>query len=109
MSDLPGFMQTALFGAVVETALGAWDPQTGGATKLNAAFLPWFSASGDPLPAKLRREEIFSGKRQPTVWDLLYYTAISKTTGSAKEELPPKKRSSKKPVRAACARSWMAF
>ena len=90
MDSLPGFLQTALFGTVIETSRGAWDPQKNDATCLNTSFLPWFAACGDDdLPARLRKEEITSGKKQPDVWDLLFLTAQKEFAGSAKEELPP--------------------
>lgn len=89
MDSLPGFVQTALFGTVVETSGGAWDPKNQNTTCLNTSFLPWFAAFGDDLPARLRREEILSGKKQPDLWDLIYWSAPGKTAGSAKAELPP--------------------
>ena len=89
MDALPGFLQTALYGTVIETARGAWDPRRKDATVLNASFLSWFAASGDDLPARLRREEVASGKKTPDVWDLLFWTVQKKTAGSAKAELPP--------------------
>lgn len=89
MDSLPGFLQTALFGTVIETSRGAWDPREGDATKLNASFLSRFAWSGDDLPARLRREEVLSGKKQPDVWDLIYYIAGKETSASAKAELPP--------------------
>ena len=89
MEFLPGFLQTALFGTVIETARGAWDPRKGDATVLNASFLPWFAASGDDLPARLRREEVAAGKKQPDVWDLLFWAEQKKAAGAAKAELPP--------------------
>ncbi|MBE6529235.1 MAG: hypothetical protein E7680_01365 [Ruminococcaceae bacterium] len=89
MDALPGFAQTALFGTVIETSSGAWDPKNSSKTCLNASFLPWFSVFGDDLPARLRREEILSGKKRSDVWDLIYWSAQAKNTGLAKSELPP--------------------
>lgn len=89
LDALPGFLQTALFGTVIETSSGAWDPRLTGATTLNASFLPWFASFGDDLPARLRKEEILAGKKQPDVWDLLFYTDAKTTTVPAKSELPP--------------------
>ena len=89
MEAMPGFLQTAFFGTAIETSRGAWDPQNWDATRLNTPFLAWFSAFGNDLPARLREEEVTSGKKQPDVFDLLYWSARKTALGIAKEELPP--------------------
>ena len=77
-SSVPGLTQTAYFPIYTETACGAWNYHSCEAKSVDTSMLFALSRiGGDPVPAWLRRQQILSGKKAVSVFDILFYTPAS--------------------------------
>ncbi len=77
LSAAPGFAATAYFPLHTETASGAWNYHNAAATALDTSMLFWFSKkNADPDLAWLRRQQLLSGKKRVSPFDILFYTPV---------------------------------
>lgn len=77
MSAMPGFLSTAYFPIYTETHNGAWNYHASSAAAVDTSTAFFFAnASGDRLPAWVRRQRILSGAKSVHALDILFYLSI---------------------------------
>lgn len=79
-ASAPGFAQTAAFGRGVETANGAWTLSGAKSGMLDTAVFGWFSLTyGNETYAWLRRQDLLSGRKTVSPYDLIFYRPLRMT------------------------------
>ncbi len=79
-SSVPGLAATAYFPIHAETAQGVWNYHNCSEKSVDTSILFALSRiSGDPVPAWLRRQQILSGKKTVSFYDILFYTPVDDT------------------------------
>lgn len=79
-ASAPGFSQTALFGQNLETKNGMWNLCGAKAGMLDTSVFGWFSLTyGNEAFAWLRRQDLLSGKKTVSPYDLVFYRPLGMT------------------------------
>ena len=79
-ASAPGFAQTALFGQNLETKNGMWNLCGAKAGMLDTSVFGWFSLTyGNEAFAWLRRQDLLSGKKTVSPYDLVFYRPLGMT------------------------------
>ena len=79
-ASAPGFAQTAAFALNLETKNGAWNLAGTAQRPLDTAVYGWFSQTyGNGTYAWLRRQELLSGRKTVSPYDLCFYAPVEMT------------------------------
>lgn len=80
LASTPGLAATAGFARNTETGNGAWNFHNTKAAPLDTSVYGWFSRNyGNPTYAWLRRQDVLSGKKAVSPFDLTFYTPLEQT------------------------------
>ena len=80
LSAAPGFRSTSYFSVYNETVSGAWNYHNRNADPIDSSSLFFFSLMNlDPALAWMRRQQLLSGKKQVTPFDLLFFYPVEDT------------------------------
>ena len=77
LASAPGFAATGYFAIATETANGMWNFHNSAARPTDTSMMFWFGEQyGDPTYAYVRREQLQSGAKRVSPFDILFYTPV---------------------------------
>ena len=80
LASAPGFSATGYYAITTETANGMWNFHDSDARPTDTAMMFWFSEQyGNPAYAYVRRQQLISGTKCVSPFDILFYTPVDDT------------------------------